>query len=105
MRIMGIRIEPPAGVLAIAYAIFGLSAFVFFRQLPEQHLLVCGGRFVLCHYGMDHWSSGIVLYRRRQAHRRYRREIFLHDLQRKHSQSLHSERVFTLRPKICHTDH
>src|SRR5258708_26260338 len=30
MRIIGIRIEPCARVLAIAYAVLGLSAFVFF---------------------------------------------------------------------------
>src|SRR5258707_351079 len=30
MRIISIRIEPFARVLAIAYAVFGLSAFVFF---------------------------------------------------------------------------
>jgi hypothetical protein len=38
MRIIGIRIEPLARVLAIAYAVFGLSAFVFFAITRADYM-------------------------------------------------------------------
>jgi hypothetical protein len=40
MRIIGIRIEPLAGFLAVAYAIFGLSAFVFFANY-QSNIFLC----------------------------------------------------------------
>src|SRR5258708_33275290 len=40
MRIIGIRIEPFARVLAIAYAVFGLRAFVFFAIRRADYMTV-----------------------------------------------------------------